>query len=118
MTVTLCDSGAVKLKAGTNVSTSLTDANYTTLINQAEAAIAVETAHDWVTDYSGLSANFKTILEDAASSHAAIAAANYDATGYTTKTEFQNIVNINYARYKDAINLIKNDRERDFLLGT
>ena len=53
MSETMCDSGAVKLKAGANASTALTAANYTQLINQAESFINMWTRTNFTDDYAG-----------------------------------------------------------------
>lgn len=120
MAETLCTSGAVKLKAGANRpadDTDLTADNYTTFINEAEAAIAAETRINWVDEYSGLDADFKTILEDAASSHAAIPVINFDMSGYTSRAEAQTMLDVNYARFRDALRLLKEKVTSDFIQG-
>lgn len=117
MTETLCNSGAVKLKAGANVSTALTAENYTTLINQAESFIAVNSQYDWVTNYGNIDANTKAVLEEAASSHAAIGAINYDMSGYTSRTEAQTMVDINYNKVVDCLNLLRDNKFVTFTIN-
>ena len=114
MVETYCDSGAVKLKAGTAVSTSLTAANYTQLINQAEAAINSQMRINLIDTYSTLDGDFKTILEDAASSHAALSAIYFDSTGYTSR-EAKTLLHLNYTRYNDAVQLLKDKKVTDFI---
>lgn len=115
MTETLCDSGMVKLKAGANVSTALTAANYTTLINEAENYIASATRRDYVAAYSGLSSNKKLILEDTASCHAAIGAINYNMSGFTSRQEALIMVNILWARIMENIKLLKDKDVQGFI---
>lgn len=117
MTETLCNSGAVKLKAGYAVSIYLTSDHYTQLINQAEAAIGAATKINWVDLYATLDDDTKKILEDAASSHAAMGAINYDMLGYSRLSEVQTAQNINYTRYFDAIQLLKDKKTSDFIKG-
>lgn len=118
MTTTFCTSGAVKLKAGANVSTALTDTNYTSFINHAENylndIIKLEDT-DLVTKYSSLNSNVKLILEDAASSYAAIEALQYDPTVYSSRT-FETLIDINYNRVIECANLLKNKQTTDFIL--
>lgn len=112
MTETICDSGAVKLKAGANAPT-LTAAQYTQLINQAESFINVITGVDYVSGYAGLTDVDKKILEDAASSHAAMGVINYDMSGYTSRAEAQTMLDVNYSRFFDAIELIKDKKYQE-----
>lgn len=122
MTTTLCLSGAVLMKAGANVSSYFTgtnaETNLTPLINQAESYINVaikEPGVNFVTLYSTLDADVKQILQDAASSHAAIAAISYDMSGYTSKSEAAQMLNVNYTRLSDALILLKDKKHTDFM---
>lgn len=120
MTVTFCDSGTVKLKAGVNVSTALTDAQYTLMINQAESFINCaikENDIDYVTQFSSLGSNVKKILEDCASSLSAIYAINYDMSVYTSRQEATTMLNVNYARAMDCIQLLKDKKTTDYIRG-
>lgn len=117
MTTTLCSSGAVKLKAGANRpddDTTITADNYTTFINQAEQFINVGTQYDWVTNYASLPTTTKQILEDAASSKAAMAVINYDMSNYSSQTEAQVMLDVNYAILVDCMNLLSDDKYRTF----
>lgn len=111
----MCDSGAVKLKAGANVSSSITAAQYTQLINQAEAFINVETKKDYLADWSSIDADNKLLLEEIASCHAATGAINYDMSGYTSRQEALQMVNILWARMIEAIRLLK-DKDRQAVI--
>lgn len=115
MTITLCDSGAVKLKAGTDVSTSLTDSDYTKLINQAESYINAAARINFVDLFSGLNDDVKFILEDAASSHAAMSAIGYNMNNYPSTARAQTLLNINWARLQENINLLKEKPKTDFM---
>ena len=105
MTETLCTSGAVKHRAGANASTIIINdaAIMTELINQAEGQIAIESMVDWVALYSGLSANYKKVLEGATACWAANAVIAYDTTGYLNTPEAAFIVNVNWAFYDRAM---------------
>jgi hypothetical protein len=118
MTETLCDKAAVQLKAGTNVNSTITDGQYTQLINQAESYINAVTRVNWVDVYAALDADLKKILEDAASSHAALGAINFDMSGYTSRAEAQTMLDVNYTRLTDAINQLKEKYTTDFIQET
>jgi len=120
MVETLCDSGAVKLKAGANVSTAVTSipATMTQFINQAEGDIAVDTGIDWVTLYSGISANFKQALEGACSNKAAIYAISYDMSGFTSRQEALNMLNVLWGSYDRATDRLREDKVKVLLGAT
>lgn len=107
MTETLCTSGSVKLAAGANVSSSITAANYTEFINQAEGDLVVDTRVNWVSNYSGLSADFKKALEGACAAKAAIKAIRYDMSGYTTVGEAVTMINTCLEEYDRAVARLK-----------
>lgn len=117
MAETFCDSGAVKLKAGANVSTSLTAANYTQLINQAEDYINVTTRKNYVDSFSGLNADVKLLLEDVASNHAAVSAIGYDMSGYTSRQEALIMINVLWAKMMEGIKLLKDKDNTAFIDG-
>jgi len=115
MVNTFTTSGAVALKAGAGVSTALVDADYNSFINQAESYINVLTRVNYTNTYSSLDADKKLILDDAASSHAAIAAINYDMSGYPSLAVAQTTLDVNYTRLNDAMKLLKDKQHTDFL---
>lgn len=117
MTETLCSSGAVKYKAGANASSTITNdpVAMTQFINQAEGLICTEAKTDFVAGYASYSANYKQIIEMAASALAAVMVANYDPTGYVLR-EYENIVNVNWAQYKEVMRLLKEQDYKDFVI--
>lgn len=118
MVETLCSAADVQLKAGNDVSSDLTSGNYTTLINQAEAYIMAITRIDWVTLYSTLNSTYKIILNDAASSRAAMAAIAFDMSGYGSRANAQTAIDVNYTLFLDAIKLLKEKYTSDFIQQT
>ena len=115
MTVTLCDSGAVKIKAGTNAAT-LTDAQYTEIINRAEGFVCAEARYDFVANSGAVSNIGKELLKDVTSSKAAIEAINKDMSGYTSRVEAQVMLDVNYAIVVDSINMLRDDKYRKFVI--
>jgi hypothetical protein len=115
MTETFCDSGAVKLKSGAAVSTAITGANYTQFINQAECFINSAMRIDFIPLFAGLSADVKSILEDAAACHAATAAITYDLDQYSSMIQAQTLLDLNWARLMEDIKLLKEKEVTTFL---
>lgn len=108
MVETLCTSGNVKLAAGANVSTELTPAYYTTLINQAESTLAADTLVNWVDAWPTISGNnTANIVQQAAANFAAVGAINYDPSGYTSLGEATTLINVCLDRYDRAVKLLK-----------
>lgn len=120
MTETLCTSGAVKHRAGANASTTVTNSStwMTELINQAEGEIAAETMVDWVASYSGLSANYKKILEGACAAKAALKVISYDTGNYASLNEATTIINVLWGEYNQSIKVLKDPAVAKALGGT
>ena len=119
MTETFCTSGSVKLAAGANVSSAITGAQYTELINQAEDALNVAAKipdYNLVTNYAALSgAGVAGVLRDGAANHAAMGAIKYDPSGYTNIGEAITIMNACWTRYLEASKLIKEKQHTDWM---
>lgn len=115
MTETLCEKTDVQLKAGANA-TTLTDAQYTDLINEAEGFVSASARYDYVTNYASVSAIGKTLLREVASSYAAIAVINYDMSGFTSRTEAQVMLDVLWSKVVEGINLLRDEKFRDFVL--
>ena len=101
--VTFCTSGAAIMKAGKNVSSeisgaflvgSTTDYAIDHWIAQAESTINAMTRYNWTDDYSGMNDDVKKILEDVASDLAAIKAITWDMSGYTSRVEAEDLINV------------------------
>lgn len=116
---TLCLSGACLLKAGENVSSDFTgsdaETNWNALILQAEAYINCVSRYNWVDNYASLNADVKYILEDAAACHAACSAISYDMSGFTSRAEAQTMLDVNWAKLQDYINLLKDRKFIDYI---
>ena len=117
MTTTLCASGAVVSKAGVNVNSSITDAEYTQWINQGESMIVIESGVDYVASFAGLTASKKAILEDACSSWAAIRAINKDPNAWSLPTA-QTKLDFNDNTFERCMRLLKEKKNTDFLSKT
>src|SRR3990167_4666359 len=120
MTETLCVSGAVKHRAGLNASTTPTGSGawMTELINQAEGDIAAETLVDWVSSYSGLSDNYRKVLEGACAEKAAIKVICDDMSGFTNIQEAGTMINVLWGEYDRAIRVLNQAPVAKALGGT
>jgi len=115
VTTTMCVSGMVLAKAGTNHSTDLdgtaaamvgTDFIVDLWIVEAESFINVLTRNNYTDSYSTLNDDVKKILQEAASNLAAMYAVSYDMSGYTSRVEAEDILNILFVRFRQCIKLL------------
>ena len=114
MAPTLCTSGQVVLKAGANAPI-LNEAQYDSLIENAESFVNVSTKFDWIASYPSLTSGAKLLLSDTVASYAAIDLINYDMSGYTSRTEAQVMLDVNWSKTVEGINLLKDDNYRTFI---
>ena len=105
MTTTLATSGNVILKAGLNAET-LTEAQYTELINQAECQINADTEYNWNDAYGTFNVDVKYLLQLAASNLAAMYLVNYNPNAWTTSTSTFKL-NVLWNGYSEAIKVLK-----------
>jgi len=112
---TLCLSGAALFKAGVNVSTDLTEAQYDYAIRQAESIINSTTEYNWTNNYATLNADVKYILELACSNLAAVYLVNYDMSGYTSRIFAETTLDVLKDGYNMAIKELKEASKRGFI---
>lgn len=119
MTTTFATSGACVIKAGKNVSSDFTgtvsDAKWTTLINEAESFINVITRVNYTDTYSTLNGDKKLLLENVCSDLAAMYAINYDMSGYTSRIEAQTMLDVLRDRVNEGIKLLMDKENTDFI---
>ena len=117
MATTLCTSGATVLKAGTNAATLPTDADYTSIINQAEGVICAVSRYNWIDNYAALNADVKYILEEIASNLSAIYVITYDMSGFTTRIEAEDMINVLRDGALRGLSIIRDQKVKDFING-
>ena len=103
-------------KAGANASsTSAAEAYINDYMTQVESFINVAVRYNFSDAYSGLNADVKGILKEAASNLAAVYVIEYDMSGFTTRQEAEDMVIILLARANAAIDLLKDKKREDFI---
>ena len=117
MPFTLCSSAAITTKAGLGVNSTAasSEALLQRLSEQAEARIAAVSREDWVSLYSGLTAGTKEILDDACSNLAAIYLVAYDMSGYTSRVEAEDIINVLRDSALFNLGLLKDQKRVKFI---
>jgi len=106
----------VERKAGAGASaTSVAEAYVNDYMTQAESFINVATRHNWSDDYSGLNADVKGLLKEAASNIAAIYVINYDMSGYDSRTEAEDKINVLRDAALRAVAVLRDKKAETFI---
>ena len=109
----------VEMKAGANASaTSSAEAYTNEYISQAEAYINVLTENIWAVDtaaFAALDAQTSKLLSEAASNLAAIYVIQYDMSGFTTRIEAEDMINVLFARFIQCTELLQKMSAQNFM---
>lgn len=85
----------VGYKAGAGASaTSKAEAYVNSYMSQVESQINVLTRYNWSDNYGSLNVDVKGILKEIASNLAAIYVIQYDFSGFTSRTEAEDMINV------------------------
>lgn len=110
----ICLSGAVVLRAGANHPT-VTEGDYIALISGAAAFVSTSARYDYETNFSSCSAIGKEVIKEAVASYAAIGLINNEPSAYPG-TEAQIMLDVNWGKVTECINLLRDDNFRAFIL--
>jgi hypothetical protein len=106
----------IQEKAGANASaTSSAEAYTNSYIAQAESLINVMTRFNWSDAYSGLDADVKGILTEVSSNIAAIYVIIYDMSGFTTRTEAEDMINVLRDAALRGMGVLRDKKAQTFL---
>lgn len=108
---------AYKIGAGASA-VSKAEAYTNEFIAQAEAYINIVTRRIWAVDtaaFAALDAQWSKILSEAASNLAAVYVINYDMSGFTSRVEAEDMMNILWARFNQCIGLLMDQASIDFM---
>jgi hypothetical protein len=111
-----CSGSNVVKKAGIHVNSTVSGADYTNeFIIQAEGYINAATRYNWNDKFATLNTDVKGILEDTAACYAAIGLINADMSGYTSRVEAEDMINVLWAKVKQNIEVLKDQKVVEFL---
>ena len=116
---TLCVRENVLYKSGANHNTTYSAEAYTNVyILLAEGKLCLDTRYDWVTNYASVSAIGKEALREATACYAAIDVINADMSGFTSRQEAIQMVNVLWAKYIDIVKrIVKDNMYKEFILS-
>lgn len=117
MTFTFCSSGAIVRKAGANANSTICTSGAALLewCGQAESFINASTRTNWTDVYSTLNDDTKKVLEEAASSHAAMYAIQYDMSGYSSLAEATTMLDVLEDKRDSCIKLLLQKENANFI---
>jgi len=109
----------VQRKAGANASAVANSADYKNdFMTQAESVINSTVRYNFSDNYSTLNVDTKQILKQIASDLAAIYVISYDMSGFVTRTEAENMVNILRDAALRGLSVLRDKKTQDFINGS
>jgi len=107
----------VQRKAGAGASaTSNTEAYINDFMAQAESEINCITRYNWSDNYAALNSDVKAILKEAASNLAAIYVIQFDMSGFTSRTEAENMINVLRDGYLRVLSVLVESKVQTFMV--
>jgi hypothetical protein len=108
----------VQYKAGTNASaTSKAEAYVNSYMIQAESLINSFCRYNFSDNYSTLNVDVKGILKEVASNLAAIYVIQYDMSGFTSRTEAEDMINVLRDAAMRGLSILRDKKAQDFING-
>ena len=112
-----CTMAEVERKAGSGASTTSKAEAYTNdYVTQAESTINSMIRYNFSDNYSTLNLDTKQILKSVASDLAAIYVINYDMSGYTSRVEAEDMVNILRDSALRGLSILRDKKVQDFII--
>jgi hypothetical protein len=106
-------------KAGAKCSVASKDAAYVDdFMTQVESFINVVTRYNWSDAYAGLNADVRGILKEVASNLAAIYVIQYDMSGFTSRVEAEDMINVLRDAALRGLALLRDKKTQDFMVGS
>lgn len=111
-----CTNAEVERKAGANASATSTAEDYTNdYISQAESMINCMCRFNFSDAYSSLNADVKGLLKEIASNIAAIYAIQYDMSGFTSRIEAEDMINVLRDAALRGLSILRDKKVQEFM---
>jgi len=108
----------VQRKAGANASaTSNTEAYINDYMTQVESQINAVCRFNFSDAYAALNTDVKGILKEVASNLAAIYVIQFDMSGFTSRTEAEDMINVLRDGALRGLSLLRDQKQKDFING-
>jgi len=107
----------IQQKSGANVNAAFNTTMMTASNLRAESTINALCRYNFSDNYASLNADVKGILSDFCSSFVAIEAISYDMSGYTTRIEAEDMINVLRDGMLRAMSILRDKKAIDFING-
>jgi hypothetical protein len=115
---TFAEDADILLRVGTGASATVKAAGwFDTIILDVEAMINCATRYNWSDKFATLNADVSGILTDTAACLAAIEGVTWDMSGYTSRIEAEDLINVLRDRALMNIQILRNKEIQTFILG-
>ena len=115
---TFCTTAEVERKAGANCSAVSKAEEYANdYVKQAESLINAICRFNFTDEYTELNADVKMILKEVASNLAAIYVISYDMSGFTTRVEGEDMINVLRDGMLRSMSILRNQNVVTFING-
>lgn len=112
-----CTTAQVEQKAGVGASAISKAESYTNeYVAQAESTINVACRYNFSDNYNELNNDTKKILSQVASDLAAIYVIQYDMSGYTSRIEAEDMINILRDAALRGISILRDKKQQEFII--
>ena len=107
----------VERKAGANCSVvSKAEAYTNDYVSQAESTINSMCRYNFSDNYAVLNVDTKAVLKDVASCLAAIYVIQYDMSGFTSRTEAEDMINVLRDSALRGLSILRDKKVQDFIV--
>jgi len=108
----------IEMKCGANCSATSKAVGYTDVyISQVESFINTVTRYNWSDAYAGLNVDVKAMLQECATNLVAIYVIQYDMSGFTSRVEAEDMINILRDAALRTLALLRDKKTQDFMTG-
>jgi len=108
----------IQAKAGANASAvSKLVAATDVYVLEVESMVNVLTRYNWSDKYATLNADVKDILKGITSDLCAIYVIQWDMSGFTTRTEAEDMINILRDSAMRGLSILRDKKQQDFMTG-
>ena len=108
----------IEMKCGANCSATSKAVGYTDVYSlQVESFINIVTRYNWSDAYAALNADVKHLLSEVATNLIAIYVIQYDMSGFTSRVEAEDMINILRDAALRGLALLRDKKTQDFMVN-
>lgn len=111
----MCTEAEIDQRSGAGVSASYTNTMKTAATLSAESTVNTMCRYNFSDNYATLNTDVKYILTDIVASLVAIQAICYDLSGYTTRIEAEDLINVLRDAALRGLSILRDKKAQDFL---